>query len=121
VSNGTGIVVTHLELNNVSNVVNPMLVNVDRKSMTFRVTDAEGADVPVTGGHFSGRVFGAPELVLPHDSSIRFRIGPCGWGIPGDQAALVDLGPHFGWVLPRDGKMYSLPGGAGDREGRRWP
>jgi hypothetical protein len=108
VSNGTGIVVTHLELNNVSDIGNPILVTVHGQSMTFRVTDADGRDVPMASGPFSGRDFGTPELVLPHDSSIRFRIGPRGWGIPADQAALVDLGPSFGWALPRDGKAYYL-------------
>ncbi len=108
VSNGTGIIVTYLELKNVSDIGNPMLVTVGRESMTFRVTNADGGDVPMINGPFSGMEFGSPELVLPHDSSIRFRIGPRGWGIPGDQAALVDLGPTFGWVLPRDGKQYYL-------------
>ncbi|MBT7165735.1 MAG: hypothetical protein HN904_23350, partial [Victivallales bacterium] len=110
VSNGTGIIATYLELENVSGVGTPMRVAPDRKSMTFRVTNADGDDVPMGGGPFSGMEGGAPELVLPHDSSIRFRIGPCGWGIPADQAALVDLGSAFGWVLPRDGKRYYLQG-----------
>ena len=110
VTNGTGIVVTYLELNNVGDVGTPMLVTVNPRSMTFRVTGADGRDVPPPSGPsaYSGRGFGTPELVLPPDSSIRFRIGPLGWGIPADQAALVDLGPSFGWVLPRDGKAYSL-------------
>ncbi|NNJ27677.1 HEAT repeat domain-containing protein [Alienimonas chondri] len=110
VSNGTGIVVTYLELKNVSDVGNPMLVTVDRDGMTFRVTDPDGRDVPGMFGPFSGREFGTPELTLPYDSSIRFRIGPTGWGIPGDQAALVDLGSSFGWALPRDGNAYDLRG-----------
>jgi len=108
VLNGTGIIVTYLELQNVSDVGNPMLVAVDRQSMTFRMTDADGQDVPMSGGAFNGPDFGTLELVLPHDSSIRFRIGPTGWGIPGDQAALVDLGSSFGWVLPRDSKKHYL-------------
>lgn len=108
VVNGTGIIVTYLELKNVSDIGNPMLVTVGRESMTFRVTDSDGSDVPMFHGPFSGMEFGSPQLVLPHDSFIRFRIGPRGFGIPGDQAALVDLGPNFGWVLPRDGEHYDL-------------
>jgi len=108
VSNGTGIVVTQLKLNNVSDASNPMLVAVHCESLKFRVTDADGHDVPMTLGPFSGPVVGPLELVLPHDSTISFRIGPRGWGIPSDQAALVDLGPSFGWVLPRDGRAYYL-------------
>jgi HEAT repeat protein len=110
VSNGTGIIVTYLELKNVSDIGNPMLVNVDPKGMKFRVTNADGRDVPISGGAFDGMIFDLPDLVLPHDSSICFRIGPRGWGIPGDMAALVDLGSDFGWVLPRDGKSYYLQG-----------
>jgi hypothetical protein len=110
VVNGTGIVVTYLELSNVSDLGTPMLVIVRSGSVKFSVTDADGRDVPQANGPFSGRVFDVPELVLPHDSSIRFRIGPRGFGIPADQAALVDLGPMQGWVLPRDGKAYYLQG-----------
>jgi hypothetical protein len=110
VFNGTAIIVTYLELKNVSDVGNPMLVNVDPKNMKFRVTNPDGRDVPISGGAFDGMIFDLPDIVLPHDSSICFRIGPRGWGIPADQAALVDLGPNFGWVLPRDGKSYYLQG-----------
>jgi hypothetical protein len=85
-----------------------MLVGVKRDAMTFRVTTADGRDVAQGPGAFDGREFGTPELVLPFDSSIRVRIGPCGSGIPADQAALVDLGSNFTWVLPRDGKAYYL-------------
>jgi hypothetical protein len=85
-----------------------MLVTVHLKDITYRVTDDDGRDVPASGLPFSSPVVDPIELVLPHDSSIRFRVGPLGLGIPGDQAALVDLGPYFGRVLPRDGKAYYL-------------
>jgi hypothetical protein len=128
VINGTGIIVTHLELSDVSDIGNPMLVTVPEQSMTFKVTDIDGHELPRVAGAFSGWTFGPYELVLPHDSSIRYRIGPRGWGIPGDQAALVDLGSSFGWTLPRDGKPYYLhgvleiPEAENDRSdrGRRW-
>jgi hypothetical protein len=108
ISNGTGIVVTQLELGNVRALKNPTLVTVHLKDLAYRVTDVDGRDVPTTGLPFSSPVVDPIELVLPHDSSIRFRVGPLGFGIPGDQAALVDLGPYFGRVLPRDGKAYYL-------------
>jgi len=108
ISNGTGIVVTQLELGNVRALKNPALVTVHLKDITYRVTDADGRDVPTSGLPFSSPVLDPIELVLPHDSSIRFRVGPLGFGIPADQAALVDLGPNFGRVLPRDGKAYYL-------------
>jgi hypothetical protein len=108
VSNGTGIIVTHLELSNVRDGGAPLLVTVHDRSITYSVADADGHDVPMAGGGGSGPFFGRLELVLPCDSSIRFHVGPWGWGIPADQAALVDLGPSFGWALPRDGKAYYL-------------
>jgi len=108
ISNGTGIVVTQLELGNVRALKNPTLVTMHLKDIAYRVTDADGRDVPKTGLPFSSPVVDPIELVMPHDSSIRFRVGPLGFGIPPDQAALVDLGPNFGAVLPRDGKAYYL-------------
>jgi hypothetical protein len=108
VSNGTGVIVTHLELSNVRDGGTPLLVTVHDRSITYSVADADGQDVPMTGGGGNGPFFGKLELVLPYDSSLRFRVGPWGWGIPADQAALVDLGPSFGWALPRDGKAYYL-------------
>jgi hypothetical protein len=108
IDNGTGIVVTQLELGNVRAQTSPTLVTVHLKDITYRVTDADGHDVPTTPMAFSSPVVDPIELVMPHDSSIRFRVGPLGFGIPPDQAALVDLGPYFGRVLPRDGKTYHL-------------
>lgn len=109
VFNGTGMVTTYVELDNVSDIGTPILVTIQRDGTTFRVTDTDGRDVPMMrSGGFSGPDFGAPELVLPYDCSIRFRTGPRGWGVPPDWAALVDLGPSFAWVLPKDGKAYYL-------------
>jgi hypothetical protein len=108
VSNGTAIVTTYLELSNVSDIGNPMLLK--GTPIKFSVSDGDGRDVPVSGGAFDGMTPGTIELVLPHDSSMRYRIGPCGWGVPGDQAALLDLGPNYGWALPRDGKTYYVSG-----------
>src|SRR5262245_41563501 len=56
VSNGTGMVVTHLELNNVGEVCTPMLVAVNRQSVTYSVTDADDRDVRMYSGPFSGPV-----------------------------------------------------------------
>lgn len=61
-------------------------------------------------GPFSGVVYFPPEVVLLMDSELRFRIGPCGYGIPGDLAALVDVGPSYCWALPKDDHQYFLKG-----------
>jgi hypothetical protein len=108
VSNGTGIITTYLELENVSDMGNPMLIR--GTPIQFKVTDEAGRDVPVSGGPFDGVSFGETELTLPHDSALRYRIGPCGFGVPADQAALLDLGSSYGWVIPRDGKKYYVSG-----------
>jgi len=128
VSNGTGIIAIYLELNTVYDGGTPLRVTVNGQSVKYAVVDAEGREVPTSGGPFSGPHISLPELVLPHDSSLRFRVGPQGLGIPPDQAALVDLGPSVGWVLPRDGRVYYLqavleiPRAKLDRskKGRRW-
>jgi hypothetical protein len=109
VSNGTGIVVTHLEVNHLEGGT-PMLVAVNLERVTYSVTDADDRSVPKAGLPFSGGSVGKLGMVLPGDSTMRFRVGPQGFGIPGDQAALVDLGPDFGWSLPRDGRAYYLQG-----------
>jgi hypothetical protein len=106
VSNGTGIVTTYLELNNVDDVMNPLLVS--GQDLEFHVTDADGREVPCSELPYDGPVLGPLDLVLPHDSTLRFRIGSPGFGIPADHAALLDLGPRYGWALPMDGKRYDL-------------
>jgi hypothetical protein len=110
VFNGTGIVVTYLELDNVSEVANPLLLPIDGSALTFRVVDEGGREMPVNVGIFSGLQVKLPELVLPHEGTLRYRIGPRGYGVPGDMAALVDVGPNFGWAIPKDGKAYYLTG-----------
>ncbi len=106
--NGTGVVVTQLELGNVRALRSPTLVVVHLKDITYRVTDADGRDVPVTPVVANSPIIDPLELLLPHDSSIRFRVGPLGAGVPGDCVAIVDMGPYFCRVLPRDGKAYYL-------------
>jgi hypothetical protein len=110
VINGTMIVATHVELKNVWDVANALAVDVSDKHFTFRVTDAEGKDLPDSPAIFSGIQAPLPDLILPFDGSIRFRIGPRGFGIAGDKAALLDLGPNFGREIPKDGKTYFLRG-----------
>ena len=106
VSNGTGIVTTYLELNNVGDVMNPLLVS--GQDLEFHVTDADGRDVPCSGLPYDGPVLGPLDLRAPPRQPLRFRIGSPGFGIPADHAALLDLGPKYGWALPKDGKRYDL-------------
>jgi HEAT repeat protein len=109
VFNGTARIATYLELKNVSRVGNPLILK--RHPLTFTATDSEGHDVPMSGlASYSGPSFDLPPLVLPHDSQLRFRIGPTGYGVRADQAASLDLGIGFYREFPRDGKAYYLQG-----------
>ncbi|MDZ4287969.1 MAG: HEAT repeat domain-containing protein, partial [Prosthecobacter sp.] len=65
-------------------------------------------DIPISGGAYSGFSVDTPPLVLPLDSLLRFRIGPTGWGVGADQAAMLDLGSQYGWLFPHDSKAYYL-------------
>ena len=99
ISNGSCIMATYLELDNQGSPKS-FIKSVD--SMTFRVTDKDGNEVAVNRGMtFSGWAGGTPRLTLPHDSSIRFRIGPTGHGIGRDLAAHLDLGIDYCWSLPK--------------------
>ncbi|GAA5496377.1 hypothetical protein Rhal01_02560 [Rubritalea halochordaticola] len=108
VSNGTAIIATYLELKNVRNLISPMLVSLDDKSLSFKVSNEQGEFVARQVGPFSGMVVQNPALVLPHEGTLRFRIGSQGHGVPADHAALLDLGSSHGWALPKDGRTYHL-------------
>ena len=105
VVNGTCLLRASLELINVSGVGNPMVI--EARHLTYTVTDANGREVPRINGPFDGMVpIGTDEVILPVEGVIKFRIGWPGYGIPGDQAALLDLGSQNAWLFPRDGKRY---------------
>ncbi len=104
---GTARIATYLEIKNASGGSALILKSCP---LTFTLTDSEGRDVPMTGGAFDGPYGDPPPLLLPQDSTLRFRIGPSGWGIGGDQAAALDLGIRYYWTIPHDGKSYFLQG-----------
>lgn len=108
VLDGTCIIATYLELKNVGIVANPMVL--EKQPLTFTVTDADGHEVPRAGGGYDGVSVKLPPLTLPHDSQLRYQIGPTGWGVTPNMAAALDLGFEYNWELPRDGKAYYLQG-----------
>lgn len=108
VFNGTARIATYLEIKNVSGVGNGLILKAH--PLKFTVTDSDGHEVPMSGGNSYSMISSGkmPPLVLPHDSMLRFRIGPTGYGVGADQAALLDLGPGYCWAFPHDNKSYYL-------------
>ncbi|HUZ07859.1 MAG TPA: hypothetical protein VMV89_10285 [Candidatus Paceibacterota bacterium] len=99
--NGTEMGVVYLELQNVSDAGNPMEVyyNIDH-ALHCQIADASDkpfhqpemmdADIMSPGSYW---------LVLPHDSTLRFRISVNGWGIPKDGGLLIGLMSVM-WLIP---------------------
>jgi len=108
VVNGTPILTTYLELQNVSDVSNPMKIAWRRNGMVFRVVDADGSELSKAMGPYSGHVFPGQDLVLPYDSTMSFSISCSGLGIPADKAALIDLGGSINWIIEDDEKDYYM-------------
>lgn len=104
VLNGTPIVVTYLELRNVSDVGNVMEIPLDPKKIQFTVTDSDGKVVDPTNGPFDGISVDLGLTRLPHDSFLRFNIASHGAGVRKDQAAHLDLGPQAHWDFKRGDK-----------------
>ena len=91
VINGTPILSTFLELRNASDRGNAMKLSWAAKK-EFRVTEANGRELPKAIGSYDGLQATAKELVVPHGSTLSLDISCRGLGIPGDQAGLIDLG-----------------------------
>jgi hypothetical protein len=106
--NGTTVISTFLILRNVSDVANTMRLGYDRASITFRLVDEDGKEVPKANGPYDGEAVADRDLALPHDSELRFNISGRGLGIPANKAALIDLGPTQSWVIDRMDKRYYL-------------
>ncbi|MHC4248117.1 MAG: HEAT repeat domain-containing protein [Planctomycetota bacterium] len=108
VFNGTPMIATYLELQNVSDVGNPMKVAWRRERMDLRVVDADGRELPKAMGPYSGGGFHAHYLVLPFDSTLSFSISCRGLGVPADKAAVIDLGGMNNWVIQDDANDHYL-------------
>ena len=103
VCNGTPIIAPFLELQNVSNTMNPMKLAWCREKMKFRVVDAQGHEPPPTGSAHSGPVLDHLDLVLPCRGTLSFDTSMGGWGIHGNKAGQLET-----VVFDRDDKDYYL-------------
>ncbi len=128
-SNGTPQVQVYLELQNVSDVANPIHIT-PAHSMSFDVVDTKRAVVKPAGLPASVNTPDDPfGLVLPHQSTLRFLLSVTGIGVPKDKKWQVSV-PHDSsfrsWVIERtDGNSYFLRGrfkATAERQvGRTWP
>jgi hypothetical protein len=81
-----------------------MEIPLDRDKIQFSATDAAGKELKPYNGPYDGEVSPYGTLRVPYDGSLRFNITCRGLGIPKDQAALLDLGSEFSWVIARGDK-----------------
>jgi hypothetical protein len=101
--------VVYLELQNVSDVANPVFIDVAPKAIRCEVVDASGAIVPQTSSPASIWVPPPYTLLLPHDSTLRFRVSVSGWGIPKGPGLALQLASGFWFLSPgvSDGRFLS--------------
>jgi hypothetical protein len=95
--NGTPIIITYLELRNVSERAKPIEIPLKLDKIHFKVTDSTGKVVEPTRGPYDGFDVNPGVLRVPFDSVLRCNIAWSGAGIPPDHAAHLDLGPANDW------------------------
>ena len=127
--NGTPQIQVYLELQNVSDVADPIHITPGR-SVSFEVVDSKGNVVAPAGLPVDVTTPDDPfGLVLPYRSTLRFLLSVRGIGVPKDKKWQVSV-PHGSsfrsWVIERtDEHAYFLRGGfkaAGERQvSRTWP
>ncbi len=127
--NGTPQIQVYLELQNVSDVANPIHITPAR-SMSFDVVDAKGNVVKPAGLPVDVSTPDDPfGLVLPYQSTLRFLLSVTGIGVPKDKKWQLSV-PHGSsfrsWVIERtDENSYFLRGrfeATAERQvGRTWP
>ena len=103
--NGTPILVTYLELQNVSDQAAVVEIPWDRAQLTWTVTDSAGNKVAPADGPFDEiRLDTTGLLRIPNDSLLKLNVAHRGAGIAKDIAAHLDLGPFSHWWFKKDDK-----------------
>jgi hypothetical protein len=71
------------------------------EGLKFELLDADGKVVAPSGTGGSGGDVGAGWITLPHDSTLRLRANPGGWGTPRDAFLALPLRPMNGqyWLF----------------------
>lgn len=98
--NGTRMVAVYLELQNVSDVLNALLV--DFQPPDVDLVDADGKSIPQSHPPASVMTAWPHTLVLPNDSTLRFRVSVQGYGIPKDGGVALQFDTAC-WIVPLDG------------------
>lgn len=100
--NGTRMAVVYLELQNLSRILASVLVDYSEKALRCEVVDAGGKPLPQTPTPAS-IIAPLPDaittLVLPCDSTLRFRVSVNGWAIPNGPGWAIQFVSAF-WFLP---------------------
>lgn len=102
--NGTRMALIYLELQNVSDVGNPMEIYFDiDRALQAELLDASGESIPQAGSPASIITPPSYWITLPHDSTLRFRVSVTGYGIPRDGG--LSIGMMSGdWMIPADSR-----------------
>ena len=99
---GTRIIQVYIELRNVSDVLNPLYISSQRR-IRFQLLDDNEYGVSQSG-HVANILSPPPfDLVLPHDSSLRYRVSVTGFGVPPNERALIGVGtPYKCWIIQKN-------------------
>jgi len=106
---GTRMVDVYLELQNVSDVGNPMEVYFDdQRSLNSRVLDVDGKPLkqPPTAASIVSP--GPYWLVVPWDGTLRFRVSVSGYGIYRESGTDIPMASGNWVIAPNDKKQYFL-------------
>jgi hypothetical protein len=106
VANGSPRVATYLHLRNTAGVNDPIKFYWRPEKATYRAIDAAGKAVPVRGLEYSGPGPMEADLIIPYEGTLSFNISGQGLGIPGDMAAVLDLGVNSCIIYPEDGPCF---------------
>jgi hypothetical protein len=100
--NGTIMLAVYLELQNVSDVANPIEIYFDPdRTVQCQLLDANNKPAAISG--LPASIMQPPPfwLSLPYDSSMRFRVSVSGYGVPKDAGRLIPM-TCGDWIIKAD-------------------
>lgn len=98
--NGTRLATIYIELQNVSNVLNPIEIYYDTgRALPCVLLDVSNQPVAQSGMPADIISLNAFWIVLPYDSILRFRVSVTGYGIPKDAGLSIGL-MSGNWIIP---------------------